>query len=100
QRWISESEPELGLGTIVQSSFGRVQVDFKAARETRTYAAENAPLKRVRFRVGDKVRTQADQEFVVQKVVEENGLLIYVGGDLELCETELSDRVSLQGPQE
>ncbi|HEU5125354.1 MAG TPA: RNA polymerase-associated protein RapA [Verrucomicrobiae bacterium] len=100
QRWLSESEPELGLGMIVQSSYGRVEVEFKAAGETRTYAAENAPLKRVRFRVGDKVRTQADQEFVVQKVVEEDGLLNYIGGDLELCETELSDRVSLQGPQE
>ena len=100
QRWISESEPELGLGTLVQSSSGRVQVDFKATGETRIYAIENAPLKRVRFRVGDKVRTQEDREFLIEKVVEENGLLIYVGHNFELRETELSDRVSLQGPQE
>ena len=47
QRWSSESEPELGLGTIVQTGGGRVQIEFAAAGETRTYVAENAPLKRV-----------------------------------------------------
>ncbi|HTL73544.1 MAG TPA: hypothetical protein VL863_09605, partial [bacterium] len=65
QRWISESEPELGLGTIVQVENGRVQVEFKSAGETRLYTTDHAPLKRVRFRTGDKIRTQADKEFVV-----------------------------------
>ena len=51
---------------------------FKAAGETRTYAVDQAPLKRVRFRVGDKIKTQADQEFIVQEVVEQQALLIYV----------------------
>ena len=100
QRWISESEPELGLGTILQAGHARVQVEFKSAGETRAYAADNAPLKRVRFRVGDKVRTQADQEFIVTQVVEQAGLLIYVGDNQRLLEAQLSDRVSLQGPQE
>ena len=100
QRWISESEPELGLGTIAQTGGGRVQVEFKAAGETRIYTADAAPLKRVRFRVGDKVRTQADKEFIVQEVIEQHGLLIYVGENQRLPEAQLSDRVSLQGPQE
>lgn len=100
QRWISESEPELGLGMIVQSGGGRVQVDFAAAGETRTYAVDQTPLKRVRFRAGDKVRTRADQELVVHEVIEQSGLLIYVGENQRLPEAELSDRVSLQGPQE
>jgi ATP-dependent helicase HepA len=100
QRWISESEPELGLGTIAQTGGGRVQVEFKAAGETRIYTADAAPLKRLRFRVGDKVRTQSDKEFIVQEVIEQHGLLIYVGGNQRLPEAQLSDRVSLQGPQE
>ncbi len=100
QRWISESEPELGLGTVVQTGGGRVQVAFKAAGETRTYAVDQAPLKRVRFRVGDKIRTQADKELIVQEIVEQSGLLIYVGEKQRLPEAELSDRVSVQGPQE
>ena len=97
---MSESEPELGLGTIGQTGGGRVQVEFTAAGETRTYAVDQAPLKRVRFRAGDRIRTRADKEFIVQEVVEQSGLLIYVGEKQQLTEAELSDRVSLQGPQE
>ena len=100
QRWISESEPELGLGTIRLVTRDHVQVEFQAAGETRTYALGQAPLQRVRFRSGDKVRTQQDQEFIVQEVVEQQGLLIYVGAAQRLPESQLSDRVNVQGPQE
>ncbi len=100
QRWISESEPELGLGTVVRMGDGRVQVEFKAAGETRTYAVEQAPLKRVRFRAGDQIKTQSDQVHVVQEVVEQQGLLVYVGENWRLPEAQVNDRVSLQGPQE
>ena len=100
QRWISESEPELGLATVVGAGEGRVRVEFGSAGETRTYATEQAPLKRVRFRAGDKVRTREDREFVVEEVIEQRGLLIYVGENRRLPESELSDRLSLRGPQE
>ncbi len=100
QRWISESEPELGLATIVYAGSGRVQVEFKSAGETRTYASDHAPLRRVRFRVGDKIRTREDKEFLVKEIIEREGLLTYVGENQELSETQLSDRASLQGPQE
>jgi ATP-dependent helicase HepA len=100
QRWISESEPELGLGTAVQTGNGRVQVEFKAADEARTYTADQAPLKRVRFRVGDKIKKQSGQEFIVQEVIEQHGLLVYVGEQQRLPEALVSDHVSLQGPQE
>ncbi len=99
QRWISESEPELGLGTIAHTGDGRVQVTFAAASETRIYAVDQAPLKRVRFRVGEKIRAQAGSEFIVKEVIEQHGLLTYVGEKERLPETELSDRVNLQGPQ-
>ncbi len=92
QRWISESEPELGLGTVVPSEIGRVKVEFKAAGETRIYADDQAPLKRVRFRAGDKIKTQADTEFVIQEVAEQNGLLVYIGENQRLSEAEVSDR--------
>jgi ATP-dependent helicase HepA len=100
QRWISKSEPELGLGTVVPADSGRVKLEFKAAGETRIYAEDQAPLKRVRFRAGDKIKTQTDQEFVVKEVAERQGLLIYIGENQQLPETDVSDRVSLQGPQE
>jgi ATP-dependent helicase HepA len=100
QRWISESEPELGLGTVVQAGNGRVQVEFKAAGESRTYAIDQAPLKRVRFRAGDTIRTHAGKEFFVKEVVEQQGLLIYADDSHQLPEAQMSDRLSLQGPQE
>src|ERR1700729_2090381 len=93
QRWISESEPELGLGAVVQAGEGRVQVEFKAAGELRTYATDQAPLKRVRFRVGDTIRTQEDNEFIVRDVVEQRGVLIYLGDGKQLHEAQVNDRV-------
>ncbi len=100
QRWISESEPELGLGTVVQAGNGRVEIRFNAAGETRIYAVDQSPLKRVRFRPGDKIRTQANREFIVQEVVEQQGLLIYLGDREPLPESRVNDCISLQGPQE
>ncbi len=100
QRWISEAEPELGLATVVHADNGRVQVAFKSAGETRTYVAERAPLKRVRFRVGDKIKTQEDIEFIVKEVIEREGLLTYIGEHQQIRELQLSDSLSFQGPQE
>jgi ATP-dependent helicase HepA len=100
QRWMSETEPELGLATVVQTDSGRVQVEFKSAGETRTYATDHAPLKRVRFRAGDKVRTQDDKEFTVKEVIEQQGLLIYASENMRIPEAQLNDRLSLRGPQE
>jgi ATP-dependent helicase HepA len=98
QRWISETEPELGLGTVLRAAAGRVQIEFSATGEMRTYAADHAPLKRVRFRVGDTVQTRTNQAFTIERVLEKAGLLIYVSQDAELPESKLSDRISLQGP--
>ena len=100
QRWISESEPELGLGTVIHISGGRVQVDFNAAGESRTYAADSAPLQRVRFRAGETLRTSTGETFIVQDVLEQQGRLIYVGEQGPLPESQLDDRMSLQGPRE
>lgn len=100
QRWISESEPELGLATVVRADHERVQVEFKSAGETRIYAVDQAPLKRVRFRIGDRVKSQSGREFIIQDIVEQQGLLIYAGENQRLAESELSDRLSLQGPRE
>lgn len=97
---MSESEPELGLALIVQTEGGRVKVLFPAASETRTYASDNAPLKRVRFRIGDKVKSQDGKELVIRDIAEQDGLLVYVGDDRALPEAQLSDTLSLRGPED
>jgi ATP-dependent helicase HepA len=100
QRWISETEPELGLGTVVETGSGQVRVQFRSAGELRIYASDHAPLQRVRFRVGDMVKNQEDREFMIEGVIEEGGLVQYVGANQQLPEDQLSDRLSLRGPQE
>ena len=55
QRWVSHSEPELGLGIILSGGDGRVEIVFPAAGENRCYALESAPLRRVKFLPGDRI---------------------------------------------
>lgn len=94
QRWISEPEPDMGLGTVVQIEKGRVQLLFPASGEMRTYASAGAPLKRVRFRVGDKITTHENTAFTVEKVLEADHLLTYQGAGESIPESLLSDAIS------
>ena len=100
QRWISESEPELGLGTVIDVTETRVQILFPASGEMRQYARDNAPLKRVRFRVGDAIQSHDDRTLVVREVMEKNGLIVYAGEDGEIPEAQLSDRISFHRPED
>ena len=100
QRWISESEPELGLGSVQRVTARTVVIAFKASDETREYARDNAPLRRVRFRAGDAIKNHEDATLMVQSVSEHAGLIYYRVGATDLCETELSDAISFNKPEE
>lgn len=102
QRWISETEPEFGLGLVVDVTPRAVQVFYQAANEIRQYAIGNAPLKRVRFAEGDSISTREGAELKVALVREDavTGLLTYVADDgTELVETELCDTSSFDRPE-
>ena len=77
-----------------------VTLTFAASDETREYARDNAPLRRVRFRVGDAIIFQDDTRLVVQSVAERGGLIFYRGDGRERCETELSNTISFNTPEE
>src|SRR5215468_3582094 len=100
QRWISDSEPELGLGSIVEVSGRRVTAAFKGSGEQRQYARANAPLRRVRFRPGDTIRDRHETTPVIESVAERGGLIFYRHGTREICESELSDALSFSKPEE
>jgi ATP-dependent helicase HepA len=100
QRWSSEREPELGLGTVMQSGEGRVQLLYPATGEVRVYTHESAPLRRVTFRAGESIKDHDGIERVVESVRDEGGVLTYVGEGWELPEAQLSDRISLHGPMD
>jgi ATP-dependent helicase HepA len=77
-----------------------VTLVFRASGETRQYARENAPLRRVRFHTGDTVNDREGRAHSIASVEEREGLIHYSTGDSELCETELSDAISFNKPEE
>jgi ATP-dependent helicase HepA len=91
QRWISNTEPELGLGIVFEVANRRVVMNFPAGDERRTYALDNAPLTRVRYRAGDCIRTEDGAELIVASVQEIDGCLIYGGIDARGHEQRLHE---------
>ncbi len=105
QRWVSHADAQLGLGIVVGFEGRRVTLSFPAVGEERTYATDNAPLTRLRFKVGDHISTVDDLELVVTAVNEQHGLLLYTGTDHHdeertVSELELDAFVQLTTPQQ
>ncbi len=103
QRWISNAELELCLGTILSVDERTVQVAFPATEEVRTYAWRTAPLTRIQFLPGDRVTSESGWSIKVESVSEEDGLLAYVGVTDEgeqriLSEFELQHATQLNRP--
>jgi ATP-dependent helicase HepA len=105
QRWISNTESELGLGLILEVVHKRVTVLYLACNEKRMYAQDNAPLTRVRFSVGDVVESFDEEKVTVTGLVERDGLISYLGKDqdgreVELDEAELNHHIQFNKPQD
>ncbi|MEY3786841.1 MAG: hypothetical protein RLZ75_1048, partial [Pseudomonadota bacterium] len=105
QRWISNTESELGLGLILEVSFKRVTVLFLASDERRIYASDNAPLTRVSFVVGDIIESIDEEELTVTRLIHKDGLIIYVGNnesgeEVHLEEIELNHHIQFNKPQD
>ena len=77
QRWLSETETELGLGIIQHIDYRLVTVYFPACEEERTYARNNAPLARMSFAAGDTICTAKGEQLRVAAVREVDKVLIY-----------------------
>ncbi|OOZ37653.1 RNA polymerase-associated protein RapA [Solemya velesiana gill symbiont] len=105
QRWISNTESDLGLGSVLRSEGRRVALAFPASGEQRIYAVDNAPLTRVRFSPGDWIETRDGHRLRVEQVEERGGLIHYLGTSSEglehhCPEGELSNTLQLSRPQE
>lgn len=77
QRWVSNTESELGLGIVELSENRRVEISFPAVGEQRTYAVNNAPLSRIIFVAGDRVQVESGEIVEILDSVEHQGNLIY-----------------------
>ena len=105
QRWVSHADAQLGLGIIAELDGRRVTVSFPAIGEERTYATDNAPLTRLRFKSGDNITTIDDIELSLIDATEVSGILYYTGLDShdeehQISELELDSFVQLTTPQQ
>lgn len=107
QRWISDTESDLGLGTVVAMDARTVTLMFAASEENRVYARTDAPVTRVTFNVGDVIECQEGWSLSVEEVIEEKGLFTYLGtrqdteeGDITLREIFLSNQIRFNKPQD
>ena len=89
QRWISDTESELGLGTIVAVDTRMVTVLFPATGENRLYARNDSPITRVMFNPGDTITSHEGWQLEVEDVSTENGLMTYTGTRLDTGETDV-----------
>ncbi len=79
QRWISDTETDLGLGTILEVEHRQIAIVFLATGDTRRYAKETAPLTRVAFAVGDSVTSHAGWHMTISSLDTEDGVITYFG---------------------
>ncbi|TKI08733.1 RNA polymerase-associated protein RapA [Martelella alba] len=107
QRWISDTESELGLGTVVAVDARMVTLLFSAIGENRLYARADAPITRVMFNPGDTVTSHEGWQLDVESVRDEDGLLTYIGtrrdngqAGCELREVLLDSRLTFSKPQD
>ncbi len=100
QRWLSQSEPELGLGIVSKFEGAFVELRFPAVGETRRYARNNAPLRRAAFRVGDTITLRDGSKHPVTSITPDDGALLYISGTQTIPESEIADTITLGGPQE
>ncbi|NOZ54872.1 MAG: RNA polymerase-associated protein RapA [Gammaproteobacteria bacterium] len=103
QRWISDTELHMGLGTVLTVDHRSVTIVFLATGETRIYAKDTAPLTRVKFGPGDSIQSHENWTLKVESTCEINELIIYKGrrdnGDtVELEEGALDNFIQLNRP--
>jgi ATP-dependent helicase HepA len=105
QRWISDAESRMGLGTVLSSEYRTVTISFPATGEVRSYANEAAPLTRVIFNIGDVISTEDGITMIVDSVIDDEGLVSYQGKSendeqLVIREDSLANTVQLNRPAE
>ncbi|MCK5902853.1 MAG: RNA polymerase-associated protein RapA [Cocleimonas sp.] len=105
QRWISNTESELGLGFVEKIEGRHITFVFPAADETRVYAASNAPLSRVKYPIDERISSKAGLRLTVTEHLEHNGCIVYrglteTGEETHLHELELDSFAQFSKPQD
>ncbi|MDH5446299.1 MAG: RNA polymerase-associated protein RapA [Gammaproteobacteria bacterium] len=91
QRWISETELQMGLGTVLTVDHRTVTILFLATGETRVYSQQSAPLTRVRFNIGDEVSIHEGAKLSITDIREQDGIIHYTGLKQDGSETIIDE---------
>jgi ATP-dependent helicase HepA len=100
QRFMSEAEPELGLGMIAHVESKFLKIIFLGSNTERTYALKGAPLKRVIFSSGDEITLRNGDKHIVEEAFNNEGLYQYKVVSQLFDERELSDSISFSKPED
>ena len=103
QRWISDTEPDLGLGMVTETDHRTVTFDFSAVDEIRRYARDSAPLSRLILNVGDPLLLGEVKVDITDIDITAAGTINYLirmpEGDIRpLPEAMLPDTLSMNRP--
>ncbi|MBV7388469.1 RNA polymerase-associated protein RapA [Pasteurellaceae bacterium TAE3-ERU1] len=100
QRWFCESETQLGLGIVTALSPRQVRLHFPLAQETRLYARQGAPLKRLLFAQGEQAKSAEGWVMRVEQCAVRDGVVHYIGTRVDsgeqvsLAETHLAHQLT------
>ncbi|WP_315077795.1 RNA polymerase-associated protein RapA [Acinetobacter guillouiae] len=109
QRWLSDTETELGLGVLIDVDERSISILFPKSDETRVYARNNAPLSRIVFNINDEVQDQEGIKWIVESLDDRSGVIRYNvirtldNGEQEkkaLNETRIGAQIQLSKPLE
>jgi ATP-dependent helicase HepA len=97
---MSETEPELGLGTVIKVEGRYAEIAFETRNTFRRYGLGQASLRRVIFKPGDTVRNKKGAVFIITSVHEEGpgAPAMYQCGAVAVGEAELADTVNVSTP--
>jgi len=105
QRWLSNTETELGLGAVMSVDFRSVEVFYPATGEARMYTKQDAPLTRLIFDIGETIKSQDGWHMTVTDIEVTQGVCIYAGiredtkAQARLSETLLDHHIRLNQPE-
>lgn len=93
QRYVSQSEPDLGLGIVSEVQGRTVKFLFPLVGQVRLYRTDNAPVDRFILQTGETAKSEKGVSFVIESLREAADLVIYVGrGGREMKESDLTSK--------
>ncbi|WP_371193679.1 RNA polymerase-associated protein RapA [Glaciecola sp. SC05] len=105
QRWLSNTETNLGLGVVMAVDFRSVTVLFPAVQEERNYAISQNALTRLQLSEGEPAPHVDGWQITVESLIEQDGLVTYSGpradnGEIaSIVEVALDHSVKLNQPE-